>query len=150
MTLPILARGAETWAAVEAQSDCYATPALCPRCAKSILDPFPPMANATVGTTLFPCAGLLRFVFRPKTLTMRENELWFPLKMPHRCPNLLLRGVLKGRDFFFLFVKDSPLRTAPRGLFAPAQRGPCLSPLFGDRQESRSYVATPPSFGRHL
>ena len=53
------------------------------------------------------------------------------------------QGVLKRRDFFLL-------RTAPRGLFVPAQRGPCLSPLFGDRRESRSYVAIPPSFGRHF
>ena len=38
-----------------------------------------------------------------------------------------LGGSLKDEIFF---CSGPPLRTAPRGLFAPAQRGPCLSPLF--------------------
>ena len=33
----------------------------------AILDFFPPMAPATAGTPVFPCAGLLRFLLSPNT-----------------------------------------------------------------------------------
>ena len=46
--------------------------ALCPRCAKRRLffDPFSPMAEATAVTTVFPCAGRLRFLLSPTIWTI--------------------------------------------------------------------------------
>ena len=51
-------------------------PALCEKWA--ILDPFPPMAKVTAATTVFPYAGLLRFLLSPKT----QIKSCFTLKMP--------------------------------------------------------------------
>ena len=91
--------------------------------------------------------GVLRKKIPVCSLSLEKNACVVNFCCMH--PLLMLpMGVHKGRDFFF--VKDPPLRTAPRDLFAPAQRGPCLAPLFRDRRESRSYVAIPPSFGRHF
>ena len=43
------------------------------------LDSFSPMAKVTAATSVFPDKGLLRFLLRPKSQTMSENKLHFPL-----------------------------------------------------------------------
>ena len=56
---------------------------------EAILDPFPPMATVTAVTTVFPCAGLLRFVVSPKTQRGSTSApgscraFFFPI--PHSC-----------------------------------------------------------------
>ena len=47
------------------------------------------MARATAVTTVFPSAGLLRFLLSPKTQIMSEKKLYFPLKNPDCCRSLL-------------------------------------------------------------
>ena len=54
--------------------------ALCKKLAT--LDTFPPMANLTVVTTVFPNMGLLTFLLSPKTQILSENKRCFTLKVP--------------------------------------------------------------------
>ena len=68
--------------------------ALCEK--QAILGPFPPTANLTAVTTVFPCTGVLRFLLSPKTQMMSQNKLYFTLQMPDCC--LKLRLLPSGRS----------------------------------------------------
>ena len=47
------------------------------------------MAKVTAVATVFPYTGLLRFLLSSTTQTMSYNKLYFPLKMPDCCLDLL-------------------------------------------------------------
>ena len=61
------------------------------------LDAFPPMAEVSAVTTVFPDTGLLRFLLTPKNQIMNSSKLYFPLKVPDCClkKNMLFSPCLR-------------------------------------------------------